>query len=253
MRVAALYDVHGNLPALEAVLADRRCVAAEAIVCGGDLVAGPLPEACLDRLEADGRSRFLSGNGDRETVSPPAEGPLAEIGAWGAARLGPERLERVAAWPATVELDLPGLGHVVFCHATPRSDTEILTSATPEADVAAALASAPADLVVCGHTHVQYDRLVSDSKSGTERPGVVRRIVNAGSVGMPYEGTPDARWAILDDGGVTLVSTPYDAEAAFDVLSKTGFPLLDDWFGAVVRGEVTAEEATATFESRRGA
>ncbi len=242
MRVAALYDVHGNLPALEAVLADPRCAAADAIVSGGDLVAGPLPEACLERLEVDGRARFLSGNGDRETVTPPDEGPLAEIGTWAAARLGPERLARVAAWAATIELDLPGLGHVVFCHATPRSDTEILTSATPQADVAAVLASTSADVVICGHTHVQYDRLVS-----------ARRIVNAGSVGMPYEGTPDARWAILDDGGVTLVSTAYDAEGAFEVLSETGFPLLDDWYGAVVRGEVTAEEATAIFESRRGA
>ena len=242
MRVAALYDVHGNLPALEAVLADPRCAAADAIVSGGDLVAGPLPEACLERLEVDGRAHFLSGNGDRETVTPPDEGPLAEIGSWAAARLGPERLARVAAWAATIELDLPGLGHVVFCHATPRSDTEILTSATPEAEVAAVLASTSADVVICGHTHVQYDRLVS-----------ARRIVNAGSVGMPYEGTPDARWAILDDGGVTLVSTRYDAEAAFEVLSKTGFPVLDDWYGAVVRGEVTAEEATAIFESRRGA
>ena len=242
MRVAALYDVHGNLPALDAVLADPRCRAAETIVCGGDLVAGPLPEACLDRLESDGRARFLRGNGDRETVTPPDDGALAEVGAWAAARLGPERLARVATWPATVELDLPGLSGVVFCHATPRSDNEILTSVTPEADVAAALASALADVVVCGHTHVQYDRCVGAT-----------RIVNAGSVGMPYEGTPDARWAILDDGAVTLVSTPYDAEAAFAVLSETGFPLLDDWYGAVFRGEVTAEEATAHFETRRGA
>jgi predicted phosphodiesterase len=253
MRVAALYDVHGNLPALEAVLADPRCEAAETIVCGGDLVAGPLPEVCLDLLEADGRARFLSGNGDRETVTPPDEGDLAEIGAWAAARLGSERLARVAAWPATVELDLPGLGRVIFCHATPRSDTEILTSATPEADVAAVLASTTADVVICGHTHLQYDRLVPDSESDTSRRDGVKRIVNAGSVGMPYEGTPDARWAILDDGRVTIVSTPYDADAAFAVLSDTGFPLLDEWYGPVVRGEVTAEEATAHFESRRGA
>jgi predicted phosphodiesterase len=242
MRVAALYDVHGNLAALDAVLADPRCRAAETIVSGGDLVAGPLPEACLDRLEADGRVQFLRGNGDRETVAPPDDGPLAEIGAWAAARLGPDRLARVAGWPATVELDLPGLGGVVFCHATPRSDSEILTSVTPEADAAAALASTSADVVVCGHTHVQYDRRIGAT-----------RIVNAGSVGMPYEGTPDARWAILDDAGLTLVATPYGAEAAFAALAETGFPLVDEWFGGVVRGEVTAEEATAVFESRRGA
>ena len=240
MGVAALYDVHGILPALQAVLADPRCAAADAIVCGGDLVAGPLPAECLELLDADGRVRFLRGNGDRETVTPPAEGPLAEVGAWAAARLGPERLDRVARWPATVELEVAGLGGVLFCHATPSSDTDILTAATPDVDVAAALAGVAADVVVCGHTHVQYDRRVGSI-----------RVVNAGSVGMPYEGSPDARWAILGDGDIALVSTPYDAEAALAALSATGFPMLDDWYGGVARSEVTAEEATAIFEGRR--
>jgi putative phosphoesterase len=241
MRVAALYDVHGILPALEAVLADPRCAGADLIVCGGDLVAGPLPAECLERLEAEGeRVRFLSGNGDRETLSPPDEGPLREIGLWAAARLGSERLERVAQWPSTVELELTGLGRLLFCHATPSSDTDILTAATPDQDVAAALAGTPVDVVVCGHTHVQFDR----------RVGAIR-LVNAGSVGMPYEGSPDARWALVGDGDVALVSTPYDAGAALTALAGTGFPVLDDWYGGVVRSEVTAEEATAVFEGRR--
>jgi len=241
MRVAALYDVHGILPALEAVLADPRCAGADVIVCGGDLVAGPLPAECLERLEAEGaRVRFLSGNGDRETVSPPDEGPLREIGLWATARLGPERLERVAQWPSTVELEVTGLGRVLFCHATPSSDTDILTAATPDPDVTAALAGTTADVVVCGHTHVQFDRRAGDI-----------RLVNAGSVGMPYEGSPDARWGLLGDGDVALVSTPYDAEAALAALEATGFPVLDDWYGGVVRREVTAEEATAIFEGRR--
>jgi predicted phosphodiesterase len=240
VRVAALYDVHGILPALEAVLGDPRCTAADAIVCGGDLVAGPLPAECLELLESDGRVRFLQGNGDRETVAPPPDGPLAEVGAWAAARLGPERLGRVARWRATVELEIAGLGSVLFCHATPSSDTDILTAVTPEEDVAAALAGIGADVVVCGHTHVQYDRQVG---------GI--RLVNSGSVGMPYEGSPDARWAVLGDGEIALVSTPYDAEAALVALSATGFPMLDDWYGDVARGEVTAEEATAIFEGRR--
>ena len=161
---------------------------------------------------------------------------------WSNERLGPKRAARVARWPLTVELDLAGVGRTLFCHATPTSDVPILTRITPEGAVREALGEVDADVVVCGHTHVQYDRRVGST-----------RLVNAGSVGMPYEGTPDARWAILDDGAVTLVSTPYDAEAAFAVLSETGFPLLDDWYGAVFRGEVTAEEATAHFETRRGA
>lgn len=240
MRVAALYDVHGILPALEAVLADPRCAAADAIVCGGDLVAGPLPVECLERLEADGRVRFLAGNGDRETVTPPTDGPLAQVGTWAAERIGAARLRRIARWPATIELEVADLGTVLFCHATPSSDTDILTAATPEREVAVALGAATADVVVCGHTHVQYDRRIGST-----------RLVNAGSVGMPYEGSPDARWALVDDGDVALVATPYDVEAALLSLSETGFPMLDEWYGGVVRGEVTAEEATAIFEGRR--
>ena len=97
-----------------------------------------------------------------------------------------------------------------------------------------------ADVVLCGHTHVQYDRRVGRT-----------RVVNAGSVGMPYEGSPDARWALLGADGIELLSTPYDAVAALDALSRTGFPL----FRAVARARparpVTADEATDEFERRR--
>ena len=241
MRVAALYDIHGNLPALEAVLADERCAAADVIVCGGDLVAGPLPSECLDRLEQLGdRVRFLSGNCDREVALPSGHEEWHEhIGGWGAERLGRERLERVRRWPLVVELDLPDLGRVMFCHATPSSDLPILTRITPDEDVARELAGCEADVVVCGHTHVQYDRTVD---------GI--RVVNAGSVGMPYEGSPDARWALLD-ASVELVATTYDATGALETLFHTGFPLYEGWFTRTLRGEVTAEEATESFESRR--
>jgi predicted phosphodiesterase len=243
MQVAALYDVHGNLPALEAVLADPRLATADAIVCGGDLVAGPLPVECLTALEAlGGRVRFLSGNADRETVTPPEDGPLAEVGRWAAARLGAERLAVVAGWPPTVELDVSGLGRALFCHATPRSDTTVVTRLTPDADVAAELSRVAADVVVCGHVHVQYDRRVGEV-----------RLVNAGSVGLPYEGAPDARWALLGSSGVDLLSTPYDADAALARFAAIGAPLVEEWFGPVVRGEISAEAATDQFERRRGA
>ncbi len=108
MRVAALYDVHGNLPALDAVLADPRLGDADVIVSGGDLVMGPYPGECLDRLEADGADRFLMGNGDREAAELSAEGELGDAARWCNERLGPERLARVERWPATVELDVAG-------------------------------------------------------------------------------------------------------------------------------------------------
>ena len=240
MRVAALYDVHGNLPALEAVLADPRCADADLVVCGGDLVAGAMPAECLDRFLALGeRVRFLRGNGDRETVEPPLEGALAEIGPWSAERLGAERLSAVATWPLTHTLELPGLGETLFCHATPTDDARLITAITPDADVERELAGCRAGVVVCGHTHVQFDREVGR-----------HRLVNAGSVGMPYEGSPDARWALLGPD-VELVSTAYDAGAALAQLAATGYPLLDEWFGPVLRGEVSAEEATTIFEDRR--
>lgn len=241
MPVAALYDVHGNLPALEAVLADPRCAGADAIVCGGDLVAGPLPAACLERLLGLGeRVLFVRGNGDRETVSPPTDGPLAVVGRFAHDRLTPAQLAAVAAWPLTVELDVAGLGRALFCHATPRADTPIVTRVTPEADLRAALGAVAADVVVCGHTHVQFDRVVE---------GV--RVVNAGSVGAPYhDGTPAACWALLGPE-VELVSTPYDVEAALATLRATGFPTVDEWLAPALRGEVTADDATRIFEERR--
>lgn len=241
MKVAALYDVHGNLPALEAVLADPRLAGVDAIVSGGDLVVGPKPAECLDALEALGsRVHWVRGNCDREACDPASAGELGNVARWCADRLGDDRLARVESWPLTAELQIDGLGTALFCHATPTSDMPILTRITPEEDVARELGDVAADVVVCGHTHVQYDRRVG---------GI--RLVNAGSVGMPYEDSPDARWALLEHGSVVHLKTPYDAEAALASLAGTGFPLLEQWIGSVVRREVSADEATASFESRR--
>jgi len=242
VKVAALYDVHGNLPALEAVLADPRCADADVVVCGGDLVVGPRPAECLDALEAlGGRTRFVIGNCDREAVETPDGGELGAAAQWSNERLGPDRVGRVARWRLTVELSVPGLGRVLFCHATPSSDLPILTRITPEEDALAALGDVDADVVVCGHTHVQYDRRVGST-----------RLVNAGSVGMPYEGSGDARWAVLADDRLELLTTAYDTEAALETLGRAGFPLFERWLVDSLRGEVSAEEATASFESRRG-
>ncbi len=240
MTVAALYDVHGNLPALAAVLSEPRLADAEMIVSGGDLVMGPRPTECLDLLEADGRVRFHRGNGDRVVCELDEDGDLVEAARWCSVRLGPERLARVERWPSTVELEVPGLGAVLFCHATPKSDLSILTAVTPEEEVARELGDVAADVVVCGHTHVQYDRRLGRT-----------RVVNAGSLGMPYEGSPDARWAALGADGIELLSTPYDSVAALDTLSRTGFQLVEQWLEPALLGRITAAEATDEFERRR--
>jgi putative phosphoesterase len=201
LRIAALYDLHGNLPALEAVLAEA--ADADLIVAGGDVVGGPFPGETIERLRAEGdRVRWLRGNAERELVEqpPPREAgpPPGEFDRLLAA-LTDEQVEFLYGLPERVELELPGLGHVLFCHATPHNDLDIVTPLTPDERLRRILEGVRADVVVAGHTHIQEDRRVG---------GV--RWVNAGSVGMPYEDEPGAYWALLGPD-VELRRTEYDA------------------------------------------
>ncbi|HET8607321.1 MAG TPA: metallophosphoesterase family protein [Gaiellaceae bacterium] len=205
MRVAALYDVHGNLPALEAVLAEAD---AELLVVGGDVVGGPFPAEAVARLRGLGdRALWLRGNAERELVEeePPREGgaPPGELERLRAA-LTEEQVAFLYGLPERLELDVDGLGRVLFCHAVPQNDLDIVTPLTPGGRLARIVADVEADVVVAGHTHMQDDR----------RVGAVR-WVNAGSVGMAYEDEPGAYWALLGPG-VELERTAYDRAALGD-------------------------------------
>jgi predicted phosphodiesterase len=237
MRVAALYDVHGNDAALAAVLADPRCAAADVIVSGGDVVVGPFPGACLDRLREHGeRVCFVRGNGEREVV----ERREWHGARWCAEQLGQERLAFVAGWPLSIALSVGG--GTCFCHATPRADDEIVTALTPGDQLAEALAAAPQATVVAGHTHVQVDR---QDASG-------RRFVVAGSVGRPYQGQRGAFWAIVSDDGIELVRTDYDVEAAAAAIRRSGFPDARAHASQLLEPPAP-DEVTASFEELRGA
>jgi len=214
MRVAAIYDVHGNLPALEAVLAEIRREGVDRVVVGGDVVPGPMPRECLDLLRAlEIPASFLRGNGEREVLArrrgeetgtvPPQ---FREAIAWVAGELSAEQEEFLAGWPATVRL-----GEVLFCHATPRNDLEIFTRLTAEERLLPVFAGVEAPLVVCGHTHMQFDRRVGAT-----------RVVNAGSVGMPF-GEPGAHWLLLHPE-VRLRRTAYDREGAAERIRATAYP-----------------------------
>lgn len=219
MRVAALYDIHGNLPALEAALADVRRAGVDLVVVGGDVLPGPMPRECLELLQGLTLPvRYLRGNGDRVVLSAlrgemPDEVPPAvhDVVRWNAGQLTPAQGSSIATWPMTVRHHLPDIGDVLFCHATPRSDTENITRRTDESKLVDALEEAHASLVVCGHTHMQYDRTV----------GTVR-VVNAGSVGMPF-GAPGAYWLLLHEA-VELRCTSYDLAAAAERIAATAYP-----------------------------
>jgi putative phosphoesterase len=188
--VAALYDIHGNLAALEAVLAEVPPDAT--IVVGGDVCAGgEQPSDTLTRLrELGDRVVWIRGNADREL--DPSEPGLAPPGALDGTRsaLSQEQIDFLLANPPTVRI-----GDVLYCHASPRNDVDIFTERTPEERIASLFKALDVPTVVCGHTHTQYERTVS---------GV--RLVNAGSVGMPYEEEPGAYW-LLD---LVHRRTPYD-------------------------------------------
>ena len=224
MTVAALYDIHGNLPALEAVLEDVRRARVDRIVVGGDVLPGPLPRETLDcLLNLDIPVQFIRGNGDREVLARKAgietgaiPEPFREVIRWNAEQLTPEHERDVASWPLTLRLAIPGLDDVLFCHATPRNDTEIFTRVTPEDRLLAIVEGCGASLVICGHTHMQFDRAIGTT-----------RVVNAGSVGMPF-GEPGAYWVLLGPD-VELRRTTYDLVSAAARVRATNYPQADDF------------------------
>ena len=219
MRVAALYDIHGNLPALEAVLEDVRSADVDHILIGGDVLPGPMPRESLDRLFAlDTPASFIIGNGDRESVatrhghiSPIIPAFFHDAMRWNAAQLTDDDERLISAWPLTLRMRIDGAGEVLFCHATPRNDTEIFIETTSEEKLRPIFDPLDVDLIVCGHTHMQFDRMVGST-----------RVVNAGSVGMPFE-EQGAYWLLLGPD-VELRRTLYDVHAAADRVRETAYP-----------------------------
>lgn len=244
MRIAALYDIHGNLPALEAVLAEVEVAGADRIVLGGDLSLGPMPTETLELLWGLGdRVAALHGNADREQVTlfdggapnPRIPDGLREATLWTGHVLERRHRDYLASLPSTLTFDVDGVGKVLFCHATPQNDVDAFIATSPEERVAPMLAGVDADLVVCGHTHMQFDRWFG---------GV--RVVNAGSVGMPY-GEPGAYWLLLGPA-VELRHTPYDLEEAAARIRATAYPMAEDFSIHNVLRPPSAEVITAGFE-----
>ena len=173
--------------------------------------------------------------------------PDTDVDRWCRDRLELADLRWIERWPSTMSVEADGLGAILFCHATPGDIEGIITSSTPDDDVERELASVDADLVVCGHTHVQFDRRLPSG----------RRVVNPGSVGLPYEHSPGAYWALLGRD-VEMPRTEYDTERALSTFIAAGFPdpgASDGWFGGIfgrsLRAEIPPAEATSFFEHRR--
>jgi predicted phosphodiesterase len=222
MRVVALYDIHGNLPALEAVLNDVYREGIDLIIVGGDVLPGPLARESLECLRALRiPTEFILGNGEIAVLEQmagrePATVPEAyrPVIRWNAEQLDSGQHRFLKSWPKTVRLEIPGCGSIFFCHATPRDENEIFTRSTPEDRLRPLFAGMQADVVVCGHTHMQFDRMVGGL-----------RVVNAGSVGMPF-GPPGADWLLLGRE-IQLRHTSYDLSTAARRIRATHYPQAD--------------------------
>jgi diadenosine tetraphosphatase ApaH/serine/threonine PP2A family protein phosphatase len=189
-----------------------------------------MPRECLRLLlDLDLPVHFLHGNGELAMLAllaAPDEGavtywgttsgePLPEryrpLYRWTAQQLQGDFQSILARWPKTVRLEIEGLGAVLFCHATPRSETEIITRLTPAERLAPLLDGLGVSVVVYGHTHMQFERQVGST-----------RLVNAGSVGEPY-GAPGAHWLVLGSD-IELRHTPYDLTLAAERIMATAYP-----------------------------
>jgi predicted phosphodiesterase len=206
--LALLYDVHGNLRALEAVLADARAAGAERFLLGGDYAAfGPEPAETLAALRELSDAVWIRGNWERWCAHPDEALDNAVVqGALAAA------LEALGTGDVTRLGDLPeqAVGESVrYCHGSPKSDMESWRP-EPQAGEEAWLAGATEPRIVFGHTHLQFRRQLGDTE-----------LVNPGSVGLPWDGDPRAAYALVgEDGALQLRRVAYDAEAAAAALTE---------------------------------
>jgi putative phosphoesterase len=245
-RLAVLSDIHGVLPALEAVLAEPDVASADAIALTGDLASGPQPAETLDLLASLGdRAIWIRGNADRELAELASGQDIEipdEITPWAAKQLRPDQVALLAGLPERATVTVTGLGQVLLCHATPRNDTEVVLADSRMDRWAEVLGGLGGEIgtVVCGHTHMPFARLAHG-----------RMIVNPGSVGMPY-GRTGAHWALLGPG-VQLRRTRYDNDAVCaQVIAASGYPDAAAWAEDYLRASASDAEVIAVFGPRDG-
>jgi predicted phosphodiesterase len=224
MPVAAIYDIHANLPALEAVLQDIRRADVDQVVVGGDVVPGPMPRETIEcLLDLDIPVQFIQGDGEVDVLAEMAGAEVSrvpeqfrEVVHWSALQLRAGHEQLLANWPPTCRLGIRGLGEALFCHATSRSDTEIFTRLTPKDRLLPVFEGLSVPVVVCGHTHMQFERTIEKI-----------RVVNAGSVGMPFGG-PGAYWLLLGPD-IQFQRTAYDLAKAAERIRATNYPQAQDF------------------------
>jgi putative phosphoesterase len=228
LKVAALYDVHGNVPALEAVLGEVERMDVDLILFGGDIASGPLPRETVELVRSLGNAAFVRGNAD--VLASPSTPDWDEV-RWVEDQLTEEQVEWLANLPFSASID-----DVLYVHAAPQDYETIITELTSDERLAELLDEVEEPLVVAGHTHMRLDRTIGPT-----------RFVNPGSVGMPYEAEPGAYWAIVEGNEVEFRHTDYDRERAAERIRATGHPKAAELADENILTVPSREEALAVF------
>jgi predicted phosphodiesterase len=213
------------------VLDELEDVQPDVVVFGGDLAAGALPRETIALARAVPNVRYVQGNADREMILG-REGPIT---GWPSTQLDDEDRSFLSSFELTVVLD-----QVLYCHATPYHDEPFVTVLTSDEDARKTIGEVEQPTVVIGHTHSQFDRRLGDL-----------RLVNAGSVGMPYEDRPGAYWVLVRDGEPELRRTDYDLKAAAERIRPTAWPIAEEWVADNLLTVPTARGAAEFFEQQR--
>jgi diadenosine tetraphosphatase ApaH/serine/threonine PP2A family protein phosphatase len=242
MLIAALYDVHANLPALEAVLLEITSSKVDHIVIGGDVLPGPMPREAVARLaDLQCPMKFIQGNGEVAVLdcvagkTPRVPEQYQSTLRWVAEQIPADQEQWISSWPKTLRMSVSGLGEVLFCHATPRDENEIFIESTAEDVLLPIFVGAKADLVICGHTHIQFERTIGKT-----------RVANAGSVGMPF-GEPGADWLLLSTSGIEFRHTSYDLREAAEQVRRTHYPQSEEFAGRSILQPPSKEEMLKVF------
>jgi predicted phosphodiesterase len=233
-RIAVISDVHGNVPAFKACLADVANADVEGVAILGDLTWGPQPLEVLALVDALTVPVWgVRGNAERAIIDMASgERPFERPGdSWLIETHGPDGVAALREFSPSVSVSVGSIGRIRFCHGSPRSDIELLTPATSAAQITEVTSGVPERTFAHGHTHLQYQRVVAE-----------RTVFGPGSVGLPYgtNGKPGARWALVDDA-IELRVSDYDIEDAIDVARSVGYPGIVN-YEKYLRTSITLEE-----------
>lgn len=224
MKIAALYDIHANPIALKAVLKDIEKIEVDLIIVGGDVITGPMLKETFVLLQnVITPMKYILGNAESEVlrhlngdeINGLTESANEEA-RWVSKQLSSEQKETIGSWPKTEKIELEELGNILFCHGTPRSDIEIFTKITPKEKLKLKFENVNASIVICGHTHMQFDLSIGNL-----------RVINAGSVGMPF-GKTGADWLLIENT-INFKHTAYDLEEAASLIRKSNYPYAESF------------------------